>query len=262
MAILQEQKIVNDLTSRLAKIAVLIVGVGSMAACSTVERINQIGQEPALSSIQNPTTQVGYRPVNMPMPAPTSPQYADNSLWQAGSRAFFRDQRARRVGDILTVEVQIEDKAEIDNATSRSRTGSEDMGIDALAGAEASLVNTVLPSAANASALIDVDSNSASDGSGSIRREEELSTSVAAVVTQILPNGYMVIEGRQEVRVNFEVRELVVAGIIRPEDIRADNTIESTKIAEARIAYGGRGQISEVQQPRYGQQLLDILLPF
>ena len=101
-----------------------------------------------------------------------------------------------------------------------------------------------------------------SEGAGSVNRSETLATNVAAVVTQNLPNGNLVIEGKQEIRVNFEVRELIVAGVIRPEDIESDNTIESTKIAQARIAYGGRGQITDVQQPRYGQQVMDILLPF
>lgn len=258
----QTERTTQQLAKVLTKHVILFAGIASIAACSTVDRLQQVGHAPALSTINNPTTQAGYRPVNMPMPSPVTARYADNSLWQSGSRAFFRDHRASQIGDILTVEVRIEDKAEMDNATSRNRTGSEDMGIDALAGTENTLVNTVLPDGASASGLIDVDSSSATDGSGSIRREEELTTNVAAVVTQILPNGNMVIEGRQEIRVNFEIREMIVAGIIRPEDIRFDNTIESTKIAEARISYGGRGHITDVQQPRYGQQILDILLPF
>ncbi len=119
-----------------------------------------------------------------------------------------------------------------------------------------------LPDGANAGSLLKLDSAGSSEGSGSVRRAEQLATNVAAVVTQTLPNGNLVIEGKQEIRVNFEVRELIVAGVIRPEDIESDNTIDSTKIAQARIAYGGRGQITDVQQPRYGQQVMDILLPF
>jgi flagellar L-ring protein precursor FlgH len=110
--------------------------------------------------------------------------------------------------------------------------------------------------------IFTADSESSSEGKGSVDRKEELTTNIAGVVTQLLPNGNMVIEGRQEIRVNFEVRELVVAGVVRPEDIESDNTIDSSKIAQARIAYGGRGQITDVQQARYGQQVLDILLPF
>lgn len=230
------------------------------AACGTADKLSQVGQTPALSAIQDPTTTAGYRPVQMPMPAPQSVHYNSNSLWRSGARAFFKDQRAARIGDILTVLVTISDKAEFDNKTQRSRTGSSSSGTGGAVGAA---INTfLLPGGSSSDNLASAQGASTFQGSGKVDREEKLRTRVAAVVTQILPNGNMVIEGRQEVRVNFEVRELIVAGVVRPEDIAANNTIESEKIAEARIGYGGRGQITDVQQPRYGAQVLDIVLPF
>ena len=231
---------------------------GTLGGCAAIDRITNIGEKPKLSAIDNPTAQPGYKPVQMPMPTPQPASYNPNSLWRTGSRAFFKDQRAHQVGDILTVAVNITDKAAIANQTQRSRTNKEDSSIDSFWGRTTlPISNTTLPAT-----LLATDSNSSVDGKGSVNRQEALQTNVAAVVTQVLPNGNLVVEGKQEVRVNFEVRELVVAGIVRPEDIASDNTIESTKIAEARIAYGGRGQISDVQQPRYGQQLMDVLLPF
>lgn len=243
------------------RMASVTAAVGLLTACGTIDRIKQVGATPTLSAIENPTAQAGYRPVQMPMPLAQPAVYKPNSLWQSGARAFFKDQRAARIGDILTVRVQINDKAEFANETSRSRTASDTASIDSLAGFEKT-IKKILPGGPNLSDLISTDSDTQTDGDGSIKRDEELTTNIAAVVTQVLPNGNLVIEGRQEIRVNFEIRELIVAGIVRPEDIGADNTIESTKIAEARIAYGGRGQLTDVQQPRYGQQVLDILLPF
>jgi flagellar L-ring protein precursor FlgH len=162
------------------------------------------------------------------------------------------------VGDILTVSVNLNDKAVIANETQRSRENKEDSGVDNFFGkTKVPIMNTPVPTR-----IFTGDSSSSSEGKGSVNRSEALTTNVAAVVTQVLPNGNLVVEGRQEVRVNFEIRELIVAGIVRPEDIQSDNTIDSTKIAQARIAYGGRGQITDVQQPRYGQQFLDVLLPF
>jgi flagellar L-ring protein precursor FlgH len=179
-------------------------------------------------------------------------------LWRSGSRAFFKDQRAHQIGDILTVKVNITDKANIDNETKRSREMTEDSGIRNFFGKpKVPIMNTPVPTR-----IFTADSSTTMDGKGSVDRSEELKTNVAGVVTQVLPNGNLVIEGRQEIRVNFEVRELIVAGIVRPEDIESDNTIDSTKIAQARIAYGGRGQITEMQQNRYGEQIFNILLPF
>ena len=236
--------------------AILISGL--LGSCSALDRLKNVGEKPELSAIENPTAQPGYKPVQMPMPAPQSAVYNPNSLWRNGSRAFFKDQRAMQVGDILTVMVKISDNATIANETQRSRTNKEDSTVDSFFGrTKLPILNKDLP--VN---LLTAESTALSDGKGSVDRQEALTTNVAAVVTQVLPNGNLVVEGKQEVRVNYEIRELVVAGIVRPEDIQSDNTIDSTKIAEARIAYGGRGQITDVQQPRYGQQVMDIILPF
>jgi len=243
---------------RIVFAATVALTASSLAGCSTFDRIAMLTEQPPLSAIENPTTQAGYKPVQMPMPTPQPASYSPNSLWRNGSRAFFKDQRAHQVGDILTVTVNLNDKAVIANETQRSRENKEDSGVDNFFGkSKLPIMNTALPTR-----IFTGDSKSSSDGKGSVNRSEALNTNVAAVVTQVLPNGNLVVEGKQEVRVNFEVRELIVAGIVRPEDIQSDNTIDSSKIAQARIAYGGRGQITDVQQPRYGQQVLDILLPF
>jgi len=201
----------------------------------------------------------------MPMPEPVPVAYSPNSLWRSGSRAFFKDQRAHQIGDILTIKVKIADKAQLDNETKRDRKGAEDSGITNLFG----LTKIPLTKQAIPNRMLTTDSTTTSEGKGNINRQEILQTNVAAVVTQVLPNGNLVIEGKQEVRVNFEMRELIVAGIVRPEDIEADkedieadNTLDSQKIAQARISYGGRGQITDIQQPRWGQQLFEHLMPF
>ena len=246
------------MTLRISSIASLVLCGAMLGGCSAIDRLGSIGEQPSLSAIDNPTTQPGYKPVHMPMPTPQPASYSPNSLWRNGSRAFFKDQRAHQVGDILTIKVNLNDKANIANETQRSRANNEDSGIDNFFGkSKIPIANTPI-----GSRLFTADSTSSSDGKGSVNRSEALLTNVAAVITQVLPNGNLVAEGKQEVRVNFEIRELIVAGVVRPEDIESDNTIDSTKIAEARIAYGGRGQITDVQQPRYGQQALDILLPF
>jgi flagellar L-ring protein precursor FlgH len=244
---------------RLVSAASLLAILSVAGGCSSIDRLSQIGEQPKLAAIENPTSQPGYKPVQMPMPKPETASYNANSLWRNGSRAFFKDQRAARIGDLLTVTVNITDKANIANETQRSRTNKEDSGITDFAGSKA-LTGTaakILPGR-----ILTADSTASSDGKGSVNRQEALQTNVAAVVTQVLPNGNLVVEGKQEIRVNFEIRELIVAGIVRPEDIQSDNTIDSSKIAQARIAYGGRGQITDIQQPRYGQQVMDVLLPF
>ena len=230
-----------------------------LGSCSAIDRLKNVGEKPDLSEIKNPTTQPGYKPVQMPMPAPQPATYNPNSLWRKGASAFFKDQRAMQVGDILTVTVKIADSAQIANETQRNRSMTENSGITDFAGSKllSGAAAAVMPGR-----ILSADGTTTMDNKGSINRQEALVTNIAAVVTQVLPNGNLVIEGKQEIRVNFEIRELIVAGIVRPEDIQSDNTIDSTKIAEARMAYGGRGQITDIQQPRYGEQVMDIILPF
>jgi flagellar L-ring protein precursor FlgH len=234
------------------------IATALLSSCAAIDRLKNIGQAPSLSAIDNPTSRPGYKPVQMPMPAAQPASYNPNSLWRNGSRAFFKDQRAHQIGDILTVKVNITDHANITDDTQRTRTSAEDSGITNFFGkTKIPILNTGVPGR-----LLTADSTSSSDGKGSVARQEALQTNVAGVVTQVLPNGNLVIEGKQEIRVNFEMRELIVGGVIRPEDIESDNTIDSSKIAQARISYGGRGQLTDVQQQRYGQQLFDVILPF
>jgi len=240
----------------------LVITLGIfLSGCNFLTRLANVGEEPPLSPIGNPVTQEGYKPVTLPMPRPEPVIQQANSLWRPGSKAFFKDQRAARVGDILTVMVAIADEAKLNNTTDTTRVSSEEAGFTGLFGLE-SQITKVLPEGTSASALVDLGSDHSVSGSGAVDRNETINMEIAAIVTQILPNGNMVISGRQEVRVNFESRDLSVTGVVRPEDITSGNTIPSSKIAEARIAYGGRGHLTDVQQGRYGQQLFDIIFPF
>jgi flagellar L-ring protein precursor FlgH len=243
----------------IAKIATILTLAATLAGCNTMDRLANVGQAPALTAIADPTTIAGYQPVRMPMPEPIADTYQANSLYRTSAKGFFKDERAHRVGDILTVMVTIDDSAQINNETQRSRNSTNSAGMGGILGAS---IMGATGGAIDPSAAVDFTSGINDSGNGSVNRQESLETAVAAVVTQVLPNGNLVIEGRQEVRVNFEVRDLIVAGIVRPSDIQANNTVPSTKIAEARISYGGRGQITDVQQPRYGQQVMDAILPF
>ena len=187
--------------------------------------------------------------------------HAANSLWRSGARSFIKDQRAANIGDLMTVLVSINDQASLSNETNRTRSGAESAGMPNMLGFESKLGN-VLPGAVDPSKLVATNSSSTASGKGAVTRSEAITLKVAAVVTQVLPNGNMVVAGKQEVRVNYDLRELAINGVVRPEDIASDNTISYEKIAEARISYAGRCQINDVQQPRWGQQLIDVIFPF
>lgn len=225
----------------------------ALSGCGATDRIESIGAAPNLAPITNPQ----HGQVSLPMPAVASTPRQASSLWQTGSHSFFPDPRASHVGDVITVDISIADSGQISNTTSRTRTNSDSANLTNFFGLE-----TQLPSSMDPSKLVNMGSATSNVGAGSVNRSETINLTLAALVTQILPNGNMVINGHQQVKVNFEMRDLQISGVVRQEDITQDNTINLSQIAEARISYGGQGQITDVQQPRYGSQLFDILMPF
>lgn len=223
-------------------------------------RLEEVGQAPGFST-PHASDEV-HAMMSPPLPFQAEEDHRTvASLWSGAPSSLLGDRRASRQGDIMTVVIEIDERAEISNSSARSRSGSDQMGISALFGLPQALEGS-LPEGASLDPAVGTSSSSSSSGDGSVRRNEKLELRVAATVIGALPNGILQISGRQEVRVNFEMRELLVTGYVRPEDISRQNEITYDKIASARISYGGRGQISDMQQPRWGQQIADILLPF
>lgn len=251
----------HDRHTRALRLAPVIALALALGGCDALTRISQIGAAPPLTTIKNPKTEPGYQPVSMPVPQPILSQRRPNSLWQAGSRAFFKDQRASSVGDILTIDISFDDKAQFNNETQTQRTTAEQDGITNLFGLEQQIPK-FLPHAANPASLVNVNGTTNNDGKAEIDREEQVTLEVAAMVMQVLPNGNLVVQGSQEIRVNNEVRDLQITGILRQQDITAINTTTLDKLADARVSYGGRGALTNDQQPRYGEQLLDVVSPF
>ena len=232
--------------------AAIFLGV-TLSACSAMDRIDAIGRPPALDAVGNPA---GSQIVsNIPMPPPIS--HRDNSLWQPGARSFFHDPRASHVGDVITVNVSAADAAKISNTSTRSRTNSDNANLTNFFGLENSIPKSIDPTS-----VVKMGSDMANNGTGAVNRSESINLTLAALVAQVLPNGNLVIDGHQQMRVNNELRDLQVTGIVRTEDITSSNTVNLSQIAEARISYGGKGQITDVQQPRYGSQLFDIIMPW
>ena len=232
--------------------ALLLAGV-SLSACSAVDRISNIGEAPKLDKVGNPA---GAQIVaEIPRPQPIT--HIDNSLWQPGAQSFFHDPRAMHIGDVITVNVTVADTAKMQNTTSRSRTNSDDANLTNFFGLE-----KALPSSIDPTNVVKMGSDNSNVGAGSIQRQEDINMTLAALVAQVLPNGNLVIDGHQQVRVNNELRDMRLSGIVRREDITQDNTVNLSQIAEARVTYGGQGTMSDVQQPRYGSQLFDILMPW
>lgn len=248
-------------TQNFAVLAVIcLLGTG----CSTgLSHINQPPKMSAPGAVRHPVP--APTPARVVMTAPDE-TYAEQkitagSLWRSGPESLFGDRRARSKGDIVTVMIEIDEEAEIRNRTNRSKSGSDDVSVGALFGLN-SLAQQVLPGGADLNPGIETSSTTSSTGDGLIKREERITLKIAATVTDVLPNGHLAISGSQEIRVNYELRELQLVGIIRREDISRDNIVTSDKVAEARISYGGRGQITDLQKARYGQQIIDKISPF
>lgn len=237
---------------------ILMLALLCVPACS---KLSEVGKEPSFSPVEGSYQHHAMYTTPMPEFAERSGPTEASSLWTAKSGSLFGDRRAGQSGDILTVVIEIDDKAEISNSSGRSRSGSQSMAIPSLFGIPQRL-NQKLPDGASMDDAVSTSSDSAFAGQGSVKRNEKLTLRVAATVVEELPNGVLRIEGQQEVRVNFELRELIVTGYVRPADISRQNEITYDRIAGARISYGGRGQISDVQQPRYGQQIAETVLPF
>ena len=230
----------------------------ALAGCNGLQRLSEVGRPPALAPTEDPTRTPGWRPVTMPMPAPQPVTVGGESLWRPGSRAFFKDQRAARVGDLVTVLVSMNDQATLKNATRATRNSAEAAGVPNLFGLQALLTHVPI----DPNKLLSLNSSNSNVGAGQIQRSETVTLRLAGVVTQVLPNGNLVVMAHEQFRADNELRDLRVSGVIRPEDIASDNTVRSDRMAEARIAYGGRGELTDVLAPRWGQQVLDVVLPF
>jgi flagellar L-ring protein FlgH len=222
-----------------------------IASGGCTNSMREVGRTPVLSEVNSGTYNSQQFAAAIP-PRPAAPLEAA-STWSDGASRLFTSGKALREGDVLTVTISINDKAQLTNQSDRSRKGNKSLGLSA----SGDLNGT----SAAASATGSLNSSTDFTGGGGISRSESIRLSVAAVVDRVLENGNLLIRGSQEVRVNAELRVLTIAGVVRPSDISPDNTIPYERIAEARVSYGGRGRISEVQQPPYGQQALDMLSP-
>ena len=251
-------------------LSVTALAVMALSACSGPREAYREHRDPQVSDLTvSPETIPEAVAVSVPVPirpAPPAPKRAEAaSLWKTGDSGFFGDRRAMNVGDILTILIEIDDEAQLRNASERARSSDNEISGSTVLGYESQL-DRILPGIGAedlpTGSIVDLSGASSSSGNGSINRQERIRLKVAAMVVRVLDNGNMVVAGRQEVKVNNELRELRVAGIIRAADIGMDNAIPYDRIAEARITYGGRGQISRVQQPRYGEDVLDVVLPY
>ena len=231
---------------------VFLVLVGGLSVTGCLPSTKDVGKNPSLSSVGSGLTTGG---VTVPQTEYAArPRKAAFSTWNGHQGDLFKDKLAMRPGDILTVQVAINDKAQFSNKSDSKRTVGRGLGLNGS--------YSVAGAGSDANANANVNSTSDFKGDGGTNRSENIQLSIAAVVTKVLRNGNLIVRGSQEVRVNAEMRVLTIAGIVRPTDIGPNNTISYERIAEARVSYGGRGHISAVQRPPYGQQFINAVSPF
>lgn len=231
------------------------------------EKLSEVGTGPQISQIQNPTLTENYAPVSMPMPQPSKPQHNINSLWQIGSKAFFKDQRAGKIGDIVTVIVQINNKESTTYTPNITKNTKTDTGISSFLGLQHQMKNALPNKFGNdleqtKNKWLKSDSHSFHKGSGKYDLEDHMQFKISATICQVLPNGNLVIQGITEMKLMNEVREIQLRGIIRRSDIQSDNSISSDKIAELRVVYAGRGDITDAGNKPWGVQVVEKVMPF
>lgn len=261
------------------KTIISIISCIILTGCDLMsDRLDEVGRQPQLSKINvyeepfypiNEQIEIdaklsdlgyenGYKYPNEGGSTTQSNGASSNSIWKSDSTAFAKSYAA---GDLLSVVVQIADQAQFNNQTQKSRSDAANLSMPSMLGLE-TVVDHILPPSSSADSMINMKGSSSDAGSGKTNRKETIQTTIAVTVIKVLKSGNLVVKGTQEVRVNFDLREVSIEGIVRPEDITINNTVNLEQIAEARVSYGGRGQIFEYQQPPYGKQILDVITPF
>ena len=247
----------------LPRFALVLLCSLALAGCDVIaQRLQSVGRVPEFTKVNTyemDMREEAMRASIISEEMTSGRQVPSNSLWKQGFKTFLRP---RSAGDIIKVKISIQDQAQLNNQTTKGRQSTEKGGVANLFGLE-NKIPLLLPGQVNPANLLNMNNNDQMTGNSQINRRETITTTVAAAVIRVLPSGNLLIKGSQEIRVNYEIREVSVEGIVRPEDIsNDDNSVNLDQVAEARISYGGRGQISEYQQDKYGKQVIDAISPF
>ncbi len=196
---------------------------------------------------------------NAPEITVETPQ-TSGSLWTENKGSLFGDIKARHVGDILTVAIFEQASASREATTETGRSSSNEAGISKFLGFETDF--NKINSAIDPTSLIATNYDNDFKGTGSTSRKENLVATLSTRVVEVFPNGNLRIEGGKTVTVNHEEQIIVLTGIVRPNDISSQNVIDSKYVLDAKIAYTGKGVISDKQRPGWMTRILDNVWPF